>query len=160
MSGPPTLRVLIVDDESFVRSTIKAILRVIGDFAVTEAGDGEAALALLEIESNRPDLVLCDLNMQPMGGLQFVGALRSHANPALRDIAVVMVTVHADELSVQNAVRLKIAGYLVKPISPKQLRDRLQAIFRDWRPLPSSHASRQMPGDSPRRFSPGASGCG
>jgi two-component system, chemotaxis family, chemotaxis protein CheY len=134
VSGLPEMRVLIVDDEPFVRSTIKAILRVIGRFIVAEAEDGEAALALLERDPNRHDLVLCDINMQPVSGLQFVEALRRHTKHELRGTAVIMVTAHADEPNVQKAAGLKIAGYLVKPISPKQLRDRLQATFPDWRP--------------------------
>jgi two-component system chemotaxis response regulator CheY len=126
------LKILIVDDEPFVRSTIKAVLRVIDRFVIAEAGGGEAALSL--VADTTPDVVLCDINMAPMSGLQFVERLRNHDNPALRGIPVVLVTGHTDEQSVQDALRLRIAGYLVKPISPKQIGDRLHAIFRERQP--------------------------
>ena len=129
MSALPYLRILILDDEPFMRRTIKAMLRVVGRFAVTEAGDGETALRLLP--TARPDVVLCDISMEPMNGLQFVQRLRSHSDPRLRAMAVVMLTVHADEPTIQAVADLGINGYLVKPISPKLLGDRLGAIFRD-----------------------------
>lgn len=66
-----------------------------------------------------------------MNGLQFVERLRNHADPALREIAVVMQTVHDDVATIQSAAHLRIDGYLLKPMSPKRLGDRLRAIFRD-----------------------------
>ena len=75
-----------------------------------------------------------------MSGLQFVEHMRNHPDPALRDTAVVMVTVHSDAATVESTAHLGINGYLVKPISPKQLGDSLPAIFPDrpitGRPLP------------------------
>lgn len=129
MSNLENLRILIVDDEPFMRSTIKAMLRVVGRFIVSDAEDGETALRLLR--TAKPELVLCDIGMQPMNGLQFVERLRNHDNHALRDIAVVMLTGHADEATIHIAADLRINGYLVKPISPRLLGDRLQAVFRD-----------------------------
>jgi two-component system chemotaxis response regulator CheY len=132
MTDLTNLRILIVDDERFVRSTIKSALAVIGRFIISEAADGETALDL--VRDSKPELVLCDIGMQPVSGLEFVKRLRNHDDPALRAIAVMMVTAHADIINVQRAGRLTIEGYLVKPISPKQLRDRLDVIFRDRRP--------------------------
>lgn len=134
MSNLQNLRVMIVDDEPFMRSTIKAMLRLVSRCIVTEADDGETALALLP--KAKPEVVLCDIGMAPMDGLQFVGRLRSHPDPAMRDIAVVMQTVHADEATIHSAADLRIDGYLLKPISPKRLSARLHAIFRD-RPPPA-----------------------
>jgi two-component system chemotaxis response regulator CheY len=135
------LRILIVDDEPFMRRTIRAMLRAVGRFIVAEAGDGETALALLA--THKPDVVLCDIGMEPMTGLQFVQRLRDHPQHALRDTVVVMVTMHSDAATVRNAVHLDIKGYLVKPISPKQIADRLHIIFRDRQP--DSSASNVAP---------------
>lgn len=129
MNNLDNLRVLIVDDEPFMRSTIKAMLRIIGKFIVSEAPDGESALRMLP--TVKPEVVLCDVNMSPMNGLQFVEHLRQHPDPGLCEIAVVMQTVNDDETTIQSAAHLRINGYLLKPMSPKQLRDRLRAIFRD-----------------------------
>jgi len=124
-----SLRVMVVDDEPFMRTTMKATLRAVGRFVVTEAADGATALAALP--ETRPDVVLCDINMEPMGGLQFVEHLRSLPDPGVRETPVVMITVHADVGTVTDAGHLHISGYLIKPVSPKQLGDRLRAIFRD-----------------------------
>lgn len=130
MNNEQGLRILIVDDERFTRSTIKMSLRAIGQFNISEGEDGETALHLVGI--HKPDLVFCDIGMEPMSGLQFVERLRNHPDHALRDIAVVMVTALADGKTVQNAARLEIKGYLIKPVSPKQLGDRLHAIFQGY----------------------------
>ncbi len=53
--------------------------------------------------------------------MQFVEQLRGHREAALRDTPVIMLTGNADEATVLNATRLKVSGYLVKPVSPKQL---------------------------------------
>jgi two-component system chemotaxis response regulator CheY len=129
MSVLPHLRILVVDDEPFMRRTIKAMLRVVGRFTIVEAGDGETAFRLLP--AARPDVILCDINMEPISGLQFVQRLRTHSDQRMRETAVVMLTVHADEATILAVADLRINGYLVKPSSPKLLGDRLRTIFRD-----------------------------
>jgi two-component system, chemotaxis family, chemotaxis protein CheY len=109
-------KVLVVDDEPFMRRTIKAVLRMAGKFLVEEADDGDAALALLP--TFKPDIVLCDVQM-----------LRGHREAALRDTPVIMLTGNPDEATVLNATRLKVSGYLVKPVSPKQLAARIEAAL-------------------------------
>jgi two-component system chemotaxis response regulator CheY len=121
------LKVLIVDDEPFMRRTIKAMLRHVGHFLVDEADDGDAALALLP--RFRPDLVLCDVHMPRMGGLEFVEQLHTHCEASLRQTPVILLTASADEATILDAVRLKISGYLVKPVSPKLLGSHINAIF-------------------------------
>ncbi len=120
-------KVLVVDDEPFMRKTIKAMLRMVGKFLVEEADDGGAALAL--IPTFKPDIVLCDVRMPRVGGLQFVEQLRGHRDANLRDTPVIMLTVNADEATVLSATRLKVIGYLVKPVSPKQLAAHINAAL-------------------------------
>jgi two-component system chemotaxis response regulator CheY len=116
--------ILIVDDDAFMRMTVRTIVGSVGRFVFEEAGDGAEALEKLAMF--RPDLVLCDIGMAPMGGLAFVEALRGQADPALRDIRVVMLTADATESTIVTAGRLQISGYLLKPVSPK----RVSALFR------------------------------
>ena len=128
MNNLMRLKIQIVDDDPFMCSTIRAILRAVDrSFLVKVAGDGETALRM--IEENTPELVLCDVDMAPMSGLELVRRLRDHPNNAVRDTRVIMLTVHADIDTVHGAARLNINGYLVKPVSPKQLSDRLHSIF-------------------------------
>jgi two-component system chemotaxis response regulator CheY len=129
-------RILVVDDEDFMRATVKAMLRVIGRFVVEEAEDGSAALAM--VAYFRPDLVLCDVSMVPMGGLEFVRRLRGHDNEACRGTRVIMLTSDANETTILTAAQLQLNGYLVKPVSPKRLGVLVRAVFNlpdstsDW----------------------------
>jgi two-component system chemotaxis response regulator CheY len=121
------LKILIVDDEKFTRLTTRTVLLAVGRFTVTEADSGDGALA--EIARTEPDVVLCDIAMPRMDGLRFVDLLRNHSEIRLRDTAVIMLTGHADAATVAAASRLNINGYMIKPISPKQLGDQLRKIL-------------------------------
>lgn len=134
MSELAGLRILIVDDEPFMRTTIKVVLRAIDRFVVAEADDGDVALQL--VSAFKPDVVLCDIDMPRMGGLKFVAHLRDHPNAVLRLTPVVILTGHADESTVVDAARLAINGFLVKPVSPKLLGTHLQGIFAARQTLP------------------------
>ena len=127
MTGLGDLRVLVVDDEPFMRATIKQMLRHIRVTAVEEAGDGQSALDSIAVF--KPDLILCDIGMKPMGGLEFVRRLREHPDASRRETSVVMLTVTGDEKVVKEAARLRISGYMVKPISTVQLGARLQSAL-------------------------------
>jgi two-component system chemotaxis response regulator CheY len=136
MSNRDEHKILIVDDDSFIRSTIRAVLRAIGRFNVQEAEDGDAGL--VSVDSFRPDVVLCDVNMPHMGGLQFVALLRAHPDTMIRATPVVMLTAHAEQATVADAARLKISGYLIKPVSPQRLGALLAKILRRQTALPAS----------------------
>jgi CheY-like chemotaxis protein len=119
MSGLRGRRILVVDDERFMRTTIKSMLRAAGYFNVDEAADGAAALSTIDVF--RPHLVLCDVAMSPMGGIEFVEKLRCHTDEARRGTRVIMLTANANEETVHLAKRLQLDGYLLKPVSSKQL---------------------------------------
>ena len=127
MTGLSDLRVLVVDDEPFMRATIRQMLRNLRVAFAEEAGDGQSALDLIAVF--KPDLILCDIGMKPMGGLEFVQRLRRHADATLRETSVVMLTVMNGEKVVKEAARLRLSGYLVKPISTAQLGARLQSAL-------------------------------
>ena len=138
------LRILVVDDEPFMRNTVMTILRAVDhSFVVSVAGDGETALHL--IDDTRPELVLCDINMEPMNGLLLIERLRNHADPVLRNTAVVVLTARADGVAIDSVSRLNIQGYLVKPVSPRQIESRLHVIFRDRLAAPDPGATLANP---------------
>lgn len=118
--------ILVVDDEPFMRHTVKQMLRTFAA-RVGEARTAEEALTLLQ--EDRPDLVLCDIGMEPMDGLGLLTAIRESKDEALRKTPFIMLTGHAEKGKVAAAVELGISGYLVKPVSPKQLTDRLRVVL-------------------------------
>jgi CheY-like chemotaxis protein len=138
MTAPPPIRILLVDDDGFVRSAIKSMLQRLGQFEVTTARDGYDALETLH--ALEPDLILCDIGMTPMDGLEFVENLRAHADPQMRAMPVVMLTANGKGGTILKAMKFGIVGYLLKPISAKQLRARIEAALK--RRLPPAGAEK------------------
>ncbi len=120
-------KILIVDDDRFMRTTIRAVLRAAGRFDVAESDDGDVALT--EVERWKPDVVLCDLTMPRMGGLRFVELLRKHPETRMRETPVIILTGRAEASTVAAAGKLQINGYLIKPVSPKQIASQLRKIL-------------------------------
>jgi two-component system chemotaxis response regulator CheY len=119
--------VLVVDDSAAIRKILQRVLRQTGMAirTILEAGDGQEALDLLK--SSNVDLVLTDINMPKMDGLQMLAAMKS--NPDWRNIPVVMITTEGGESKVGEAVRLGATGYVRKPFTADQIKEKLSGIL-------------------------------
>ncbi len=123
-----SLRILIIDDEVFMRRLIQRMLLDLGVSQITDAENGELGLANASKSNGKLDLVICDLEMPVLGGLKFIEHLRGGvAGEKNKDVAVVILTGHSDEDNLQKAVELGIQGYLVKPVSPAALEKRIRS---------------------------------
>lgn len=125
--------VLIVDDSAAIRKILQRVLRQTGMSIGTihEAGDGQEALELLK--SRKPHLVLTDINMPKMDGLQFLAAMK--ASPQWRSIPVVMITTEGGETKVGEAVKLGASGYVRKPFTADQIKEKLVGFLEPEPPL-------------------------
>ena len=125
--------VLVVDDSAAIRKILQRVLRQTGMAIRTihEAGDGQEALEILKIQ--RPDLVLTDINMPKMDGLQFLAAMK--ASEEWRGIPVVMITTEGGETKVAEAVKLGAVGYVRKPFTADQIKEKLSGILEPELPL-------------------------
>ena len=119
--------VLVVDDSAAIRKILTRVLRQTGMAIQTihEAGDGQEALAVMA--QHRIDLVLSDINMPKMDGLQLLASLK--ASPQWQKIPVVMITTEGGETKVAEAVRLGAAGYVRKPFTADQIKEKLVGIL-------------------------------
>ena len=119
--------VLIVDDSAAIRKILQRVLKQaelpLG--AVHEAGDGVEALATLK--DNKVDLILSDINMPNMDGLELLGKLKS--DDALKAVPIIMVSTEGSQTKVLEAVQLGAAGYVRKPFTPDQIKDKLVGMF-------------------------------
>lgn len=115
-------RVLIVDDDPHIREVLKFAFAKSGVETV-EAGDGEEALAL--IGQNPPDLVVLDINMPRMDGLEVCRRLRASG-----DLPILFLSSRDDELDRVLGIELGADDYVVKPFSPREVVARAQAILR------------------------------
>ena len=119
--------VLVVDDSAAIRKILTRVLRQTGMAIQTihEAGDGQEALAVMA--QHRVDLVLSDINMPKMDGLQLLASLK--ASSQWQKIPVVMITTEGGETKVAEAVKLGAAGYVRKPFTADQIKEKLVGIL-------------------------------
>jgi two-component system chemotaxis response regulator CheY len=118
------MRALVIDDSRTMRRIVGATLRSLG-FDTVEAGDGREALDVLE-QGVDIDLACVDWNMPVMTGYEFVVATR--ANPAWRDITLMMVTTESEHSQIVRALAAGAHEYLIKPFTPDAIRDKLQLL--------------------------------
>ena len=121
----PPIRVLLVDDHALVRSGLHALLDTLPDVRVVgEAGSGRDALR--EIAAHAPDVVLMDVTMPDMNGLSATErVVREHPQ-----VAVLIVSMHADPEFVSRALRSGARGYLLKDASRGELELAVRSVAR------------------------------
>jgi DNA-binding NarL/FixJ family response regulator len=110
-------RLLLADDHRMLREGLRRSLEGQGFDVVAEAGDGEEAVRLAG--EHRPDVVLMDVTMPNLGGVEAARAIRT----SLPDVRVVMLTMHADDDVIASAIRAGADGYLVKDCSIEEVAD-------------------------------------
>jgi two-component system, chemotaxis family, chemotaxis protein CheY len=125
--------VLVVDDSAAIRKILHRVLRQTGMAiqSIEEAGDGQEALDVLG--AHKIDLVLSDINMPKMDGLQLLASMKSAAQ--WRHIPVVMITTEGGEAKVSEAVKLGAAGYVRKPFTADQIKEKLAGILEPAQPV-------------------------
>ena len=119
--------ILVVDDSAAIRKILQRVLRQTGMAIreIHEAGDGQQALEVLKAQ--KVQLVLTDINMPKMDGLQLLAALKASAEWA--PIPVVMITTEGGEARVAEAVKLGAVGYVRKPFTADQIKEKLAGLF-------------------------------
>jgi two-component system chemotaxis response regulator CheY len=119
--------VLIVDDSAAIRKILQRMLKQAGlDIGkVLEAGDGIEALEKLSGQS--VGLILSDINMPNMDGIQMLSILKS--SPEFKHIPVIMITTEGGEGKVMEAVQLGASGYVRKPFTSDQIKEKLLGLF-------------------------------
>jgi two-component system chemotaxis response regulator CheY len=120
---------LVVDDHPFMREIVRNILRDIGFGTVVSAPDGTAALDTLRDSEYTFDLIICDVDMEPMNGLDFLAELRLSDRDALRAIPVILLTAHSDKMTVVGAMEAGTDAYLLKPVSRASLKARVDFVL-------------------------------
>ncbi len=109
--------VLIVEDSKAIRSMIRVSLEETGGFFAVEAGNGFEALKTLP--TRRFDLIITDINMPDINGLELIGYVKS--NPAYKDIPLVIVSTEKSEEDKKRGIALGAQGYVEKPFKKEDL---------------------------------------
>ena len=121
------LDILIVDDSAAIRKILQRVLAQaeIPMGSVFEAGDGAAALEILK--KQKVGLVLSDINMPNMDGLELLGHIK--ADQEWRKVPVIMITTEGSAAKVQEAVSLGASGYVRKPFTAEQIKEKLAGLL-------------------------------
>jgi DNA-binding response OmpR family regulator len=141
------LKVLIVDDDPYMRKVVRTMLNALGVKVVYEASDGITGLEA--VRKLLPGLVIVDWEMPMIDGAQFVRMVRSPGEFPVPDVPIIMLSGHGDRWRVVEAARVGAHEYLLKPVSTKALHDRIVAIL--GRPRPTVKLDGYY-GPAPRRL--------
>ena len=119
------IRIVLVDDQELVRTGLRALAERDGDITVVgEAGTGRAGLS--RVRELRPDVVLMDVRMPELDGLQATRQIV--ADPRLDGVRVLVLTTFDEDEHVFEAIRAGAAGYLLKDVSPTDLRQAIRTV--------------------------------
>lgn len=118
-------KILVVDDVAISLSVTERALKEYYDVVTINSG----LRALRYLEENKPDLILLDIKMEPIDGIQTLKRIREMKKRA--DIPVIMLTSRDDSISVVESTKLKISGYVLKPFKEKDLRERIERVLNE-----------------------------
>ncbi len=116
-------KIMIVDDAAFMRMTIKNCLTKAGYDSIIEAADGLIAVEAYQAE--KPDLVILDITMPNMDGIQALGAIKQ-MDPSSK---IVMCSAMGQEAMVVEAIKLGASDFIVKPFKPERILDTVSRIL-------------------------------
>jgi DNA-binding response OmpR family regulator len=124
---------LVIEDSDHMRSLVRNILNALGAHFIREARDVPDAYELLS--AFPVDIVICDWQMLPVSGLDFVKALRGNKDSPYRFMPIIMLTAHSEAKRVQEARDAGVNEFVIKPIAAKTLYTRIREIIKNPRPF-------------------------
>jgi CheY-like chemotaxis protein len=123
-----SIRVLVVDDQRTMRDIIRRLLGQIGVHDVDDAADGEQALEKLHHPTDdKPDIVICDLHMEKMDGMDFCNRVRRDKNDVIRGLPIIILTGERDTFVHDVTKQVGATTVLVKPVSAADLKTQIEA---------------------------------
>ena len=130
MQKPNTI--LLVEDDQVNAFAVEKVFLDLGlGTSLVHSHNGEEALEYLRGESNRkPDIILLDLHMTKINGIEFLKIVKS--DPVLRRIPIVMLTTSQDQWDIEECFALNAAGYIIKPLDDKHLAETIKTIVLYW----------------------------
>jgi len=118
--------ILIVEDSTTTRALIRAIIEEMGDFHTVEASSGFDALKLLPTQEF--DLIITDINMPDINGLEFINFMKS--NPKYKDLPLIIVSTERSEEDKRRGMALGAKAYITKPFKANELQEVIKQVIR------------------------------
>lgn len=125
MQADVAKKIMVVEDEQLMRMIIRQILKQLGFIHVKEVFNGDQAVT--ELRRERYDLVVTDLNMPGLSGIELLKIIRNDS--ALYNLPVLVITADGGQDKIQEAVQAGAQGYIVKPFTAEAFEKKLAQIF-------------------------------
>jgi len=125
------LKVLLIEDNLIEIMKMKRTLSLLElDHTMQEAKNGEVALEILKDKSNFPDLILLDLNMPKMSGIEFLANLKKDEN--IQHIPTVILTTSDNQKDLEECYKLGVSGYILKPLKYDDYVKKIETVLSYW----------------------------
>lgn len=126
-----TLKILFIEDDTIEIMKFNRVITTLGlTHQIIESNNGEEALVLLESKENLPDIVLLDLNMPKLNGIDFLTILKN--DPILKYIPTIILTTSSNFKDVKECYKIGIAGYILKPLKYEDYVFKIQKLLDYW----------------------------
>jgi CheY-like chemotaxis protein len=120
--------ILVVDDDDVMLGYVATLLKRLGAEHLQVARDGRSGLEMAC--SFRPDLIIADVHMEPVDGIDFIRGIRSHPIQELRTIPVLMLSADSSSQTLHESMALGIVGYVVKPPQLSHLKKKIEQALK------------------------------
>lgn len=125
------MNILLIEDDNIEIMKLQRTVSKLGlSHRITEAKNGEQALELLRSGQPLPDIVLLDLNMPRMSGIEFLSILKE--DEVLKYLPIVILTTSENRVDLVECYRIGIAGYIIKPLKYEDYQDKLSKVLAYW----------------------------
>ncbi|MFM2368124.1 MAG: hypothetical protein RL619_420 [Bacteroidota bacterium] len=126
-----SLNILLIEDDAIEVMKFNRVLSGLDvKHKIIEANNGEEALAILKVKEIIPDIILLDLNMPKINGIEFLGMLKQ--DDYLKYIPAIVLTTSNNRKDVLECYKIGIAGYLLKPLKYEDYVDRIKKLIDYW----------------------------
>ncbi|AJR04081.1 response regulator [Siansivirga zeaxanthinifaciens] len=126
-----TLNILLIEDDIIELMKLNRVVTSLNyNHKIIEASNGEYALEILKKSGKKPDIILLDLNMPKLGGIEFLSILKN--NDDLRSIPAIVLTTSNNPKDILECRKLGIAGYILKPLKYEDYVSKIKKTFEYW----------------------------
>ncbi|ULC60359.1 response regulator [Flaviramulus sp. BrNp1-15] len=126
-----TLKVLLIEDDMIEVMKLNRVITSLNlSHKIIEANNGEEALKLLEKKDNLPDIILLDLNMPKINGIEFLSILKD--DDTLKYIPTIILTTSNNERDLIECYKIGIAGYILKPLKYEDYVSKIEKLLSYW----------------------------
>lgn len=125
------MHILLIEDDTIeIMKLERTVSKLEVSHKITQAKNGEAALEFLKSDNRLPDIILLDLNMPRMNGIEFLKILKE--DDKLRYLPTIILTTSENRVDLLECYKVGVAGYVIKPLKYEDYEHKLKRVFEYW----------------------------